>query len=293
MHLRDFGTTGLQVSALGYGAGHIGDPALSEAEVERLLGAVLDAGVTLIDTARGYGLSEERVGRHLRHRRDAFVLSTKVGYGVEGFEDWTGPCVAAGIDLALRLLQTDRIDLAHLHSCDAATLRRDDVLRALEDAVQAGKVRVPAYSGDNHDLAAAIDTHRFGGVQASINVCDQHALIHHLHRAKEQGLGVIAKRPVANAPWRFEQRPVGHYGEPYWARWRAMGLDDLGVEPRELALRFVAWTWGVDSCIVGTTNIDHLRANADVIDRGPLPDDVVSEVRRRFQEAEQGWVGLT
>jgi len=293
MHIRDLGTTGLQVSALGYGAGHISDPSLDEAEVGRLLGAVLDAGVTLIDTARGYGLSEERIGRHLHHRRDAFILSTKVGYGVEGFDDWTGPCITAGIDLALRLLKTDRIDVAHLHSCDAATLHRDDVLRALEDAVQAGKVRVPAYSGDNHDLATAIDTHRFGTIQASISVCDQHMITHHLHRAKPQGLGVIAKRPVANAPWRFSERPIGHYGEDYWVRWQAMGLDELGVEPRELALRFVAWTWGVDSCIVGTTNIAHLRANAEAISRGPLPDDVVSELRRRFQENDRGWVGLT
>ena len=73
METRAFGNTGLRVSVLGFGAGHVGGDDLSEGEASRLLNEVLDLGVTLIDTARSYGLSEERVGRHLAHRRDAFV----------------------------------------------------------------------------------------------------------------------------------------------------------------------------------------------------------------------------
>ena len=67
--MREFGNTGLKVSALGFGAGHVGDPSMDESAVGALLNAALDAGVTLVDTARGYGLSEERIGRHLAHRR--------------------------------------------------------------------------------------------------------------------------------------------------------------------------------------------------------------------------------
>jgi aryl-alcohol dehydrogenase-like predicted oxidoreductase len=87
MERRPFGRTGLTVPSLGFGAGHVGDPALAEAEVERLLHGALDLGVTLIDTARSYGLSEERIGRHLAGRRDEFILSTKIGYGIPGYED--------------------------------------------------------------------------------------------------------------------------------------------------------------------------------------------------------------
>jgi aryl-alcohol dehydrogenase-like predicted oxidoreductase len=68
MERRPFGRTGLAVPILGFGAGHVGDPALDEAEVGRLLHGALDLGVTLIDTARSYGLSEERIGRHLAGR---------------------------------------------------------------------------------------------------------------------------------------------------------------------------------------------------------------------------------
>jgi len=62
----------------------LNDGRVGETEAGRLLNAVLDLGVNLIDTARGYGLSEERIGRHLAHRRQDFVLSTKVGYGLPG-----------------------------------------------------------------------------------------------------------------------------------------------------------------------------------------------------------------
>ena len=87
MLLRPYGSTGLQVPALGFGAGQIGDASRDEGEVRRLLNTELDLGVTLIDTARGDGLSEERIGRHLAHRRGEFVLSTKVGYGIQGLPD--------------------------------------------------------------------------------------------------------------------------------------------------------------------------------------------------------------
>ena len=113
---RAYGKTGLMVSALGLGAAQIGDPNLEEANVAALLNSAVDAGITLIDTARSYGLSEERIGRHLASRRDDIVLSTKLGYGIAGYEDWTGPCITSGIEQALRMLRTDRIDICLLYT---------------------------------------------------------------------------------------------------------------------------------------------------------------------------------
>ena len=139
MQPRSFGTTGLTVSPLGFGAGHIGGDDLTDAEAGRILGAALDLGVTLFDTARSYGRSEERIGRHLSHRRGEFVLFTKGGYGIDGVADWTGEAIARGIDESLARLRTDVIDLFHLHSCDAGVLGRDDIQRALDDARRAGR----------------------------------------------------------------------------------------------------------------------------------------------------------
>lgn len=289
MQHRVFGTTGLTVSALGFGAGQIGVAAMDEATAGHLLNLAADLGVTLFDTARGYGTSEERIGRHLAHRRDTLVLSTKVGYGIEGHEDWTYGCVAAGIDAALRRLATDRIDIVHLHSCPLETLERGEVIEALTDAMRAGKVRATGYSGDNAALDHAVDDDRFLAVEHSLNICDQRVIDGALARAQKRGLGVIAKRPVANAPWQFAERPTGDYAEEYWWRWRAMAIDPRGLDWQELALRFTAFTPGVHSCLVGTRHPDHLRKNVELVARGPLPDDHVAAIRAAFQANDPGW----
>ncbi|HEY6953535.1 MAG TPA: aldo/keto reductase [Bacteroidota bacterium] len=289
MEQREFGKTGLKVSPLGFGAGSIGDPRTSDKEVGELLNGVLDAGVTLIDTARAYGLSEERIGRLLAHRRKEFVLSTKVGYGIPGTTDWTYDCVRAGIDEALRLLRTDVIDIVHLHSCALGTLRNGEVLRAVEEAVQAGKVRVAAYSGENEALEWAVDSGRVGSVQHSVSISDQRVIDGALVRSRAKGLGVIAKRPVANEPWRFAECPRGNYAEEYWWRWKTMDLDPRGLDWHELALRFSAFTPGVHSCVVGTVNLAHVRQNIEIIGKGPLPPEQYEAIRVAFRQKDPGW----
>jgi aryl-alcohol dehydrogenase-like predicted oxidoreductase len=285
---RAFGRTGMSVSPLGLGAGELGAEALDERDVETLLRTAVELGVTLIDTARSYGLSEDRVGRYLAPVRDQVVLSTKVGYGVDGVADWTGECVRLGIDRALGKLATDRIDIVHLHSCPVDVLERGDVIAALHDARRAGKLRCAAYSGDNEALAWAADSGQFDSLQLSWNLCDQGAaaVIERAHRA---GLGVIAKRPLANAPWRFADRPIGHEAELYWVRWKALAIDPGELPWDELAARFAAHAPGVSSAIAGTRDLAHLRHNVQLVARGALPADQVAAVRARFDAVGAGW----
>ena len=278
---------------MGLGGGQVGNSNLPEPVAERLLNQALNLGLNLIDTARGYGQSEARIARYLGRRRQEMVLSTKVGYGVAGVNDWTADAVRLGIDEALQTLQTDWIDIVHLHSCSLEVLKRGDVIMALEDARQAGKVRVAAYSGENEALDFAVASGRFQAVQTSINLADQRNLQNALPQIQSRGLGVIAKRPVANAPWRFETRPYGRYAEEYWYRWQTMRLNPRGLDWQELALRFVAFMPGVHTCIVGTASSEHLLQNAKLLARGPLPADQVDEIRRAFQAHDEDWMGLT
>jgi aryl-alcohol dehydrogenase-like predicted oxidoreductase len=290
---RPFGRTGLSVSPLGLGAGEIGNAALDDREIEALLRGAVELGVTLIDTARSYGLSEERIGRFVAPVRDRVVLSTKVGYGIEGVADWTGECVRRGIDRALGLLATDCIDLVHLHSCPVDVLARGEVIAALHEAKRAGKLRCAAYSGDNEALAWAADSGQFDSLQLSWSVCDQRNLPV-IERAARAGLGVIAKRPLANAPWRFAERPVGHEAELYWERWRALAIDlgELAADELaadELAARFAAHHAGVGSAIVGTTKIARLGHNAELVGRGALPEAVIAALQGRFAAVGADW----
>ena len=291
MILNPLGRTGLTVSALGFGAMHINDERTSEAEAAALLNGVLDAGITLIDTARGYGLSEERIGRHIAHRRQAFVLSTKVGYGVEGVPDWTYDCIVQGVERALRLMRTDWLDIVHLHSCPLPVLQQGDVIRALDDCRASGKLRVAAYSGDNDEIDFAISSGAFGSLQTSISLCDQAHLQARAARADHAGIGVIAKRPLAGAVWRHAQRPGDFAEGQYWDRFQAMALP-AQEDWADVALRFVAFHTGAASAIVGTAKPANLQLNLNALAQGPLPAEQAVALRAAFTGHGAHWPGL-
>jgi aryl-alcohol dehydrogenase-like predicted oxidoreductase len=279
---------GRQVSCLGLGAAQVGGESVSDAQAGHLLNAALDMGITLIDTARGYGQSEARIGRHIAHRRAEYTLSTKVGYGIEGQVDWTPAIIEAGVNAALSLMRTDHIDIVHLHSCPLATLQGSGVVEALVRLREKGKIGVAAYSGDNAELAWAVASGAFGGIECSVNVFDQ-ANLPSLGLAKAQGLGVIAKRTLGNAPWRFEQQPLGHYCETYWQRMQALAYDTAGLPWDEFALRFCLGLAELSCAIVGTSSDAHLRHNVRLAERGPLPPATVQAVRQRFATMGTHW----
>jgi aryl-alcohol dehydrogenase-like predicted oxidoreductase len=287
-----FGGTGLEVSRLGLGCGGLGEARVSDAEAERLVHAALDLGITFFDAARSYGAAEERLGRALASkRRDDAVVSTKGGYGAAGCEDWTGACVARGIDEALARLRVDRIDVFHLHSCPIDVLRRGELHEALGRARDAGKIRVAAYSGDNEPLAWAVGCDTFGAVQCSVSLFDQRSLAADVPRAAARSLGVVAKRALGNAPWRHARRPESHDVGAAWDRMRAMELD-LGGAWEPIAVRFSAFAPGVACAVVGTTRVEHLAAAANAVAAGPLPDDTTRGIRARFDAVGSGWPGI-
>jgi aryl-alcohol dehydrogenase-like predicted oxidoreductase len=290
MNTRRLGNTGLVVSELALGAGPLGGDELDDAAAERLVLGALELGITLIDTAPSYGRSEQRIGAALRGRRDQIVVSTKLGYGVPGVADWTGPCITGGIDAALARLSTDRIDIAHFHSCPVDVLARGEVLEALERAVAAGKVRIAAYSGDNEALRWAIESGRFGVVQCSVNLADQRALDAAIPQAVRAGIGVLAKRPLANAAWRERDQPAAPDRAAYWHRLRTMELPPPGAVPAEHALRFVL-AQPVSSVLVGTTSLAHLAAAVETAARGP-DLEAAEHARAAFRRCDQGWDGI-
>ncbi len=288
---RPLGATGLTVSAVGLGCGRIGGPEIDDAGVDRLLGAALDAGVTLLDTARSYGLSEERLGRALARRRGRVVLSTKLGYGVPGVPDWTGASVEAGVDAALGRLATDRLDIVHLHSCPLDVLERGDVVEALVRAVKAGKVRVAAYSGEGDALSWAVRSGVFGAVQCSVSIIDQAVLAGAVSEARGRSVGVMAKRALGNAPWRFDERPTEPDMAEAWDRFRALDLDAGELAWPELFARFAAFAPGVSSVLVGTSSVEHLLAAVAAVQQGPLGPARVAAARRAFAQVGASWSG--
>lgn len=304
MEYRTLGKTGLEVSIMGVGLAEIGFNLTFDdvARVTRVLNLALDHGVNLLDTAACYGISEELVGRSVADRRRDFVLSTKCGHVPSGLDDeeWTGPLVTASIDHSLKLMRTDHLDIVHLHSCTVDILERGEVIEALEAAKRAGKTRFIAYSGDNAPAQWAVESGRFDVLQTSFNLVDQRAKKRLLPAAARAGMGVIAKRPIANGAWQVEGSP-SEYAAPYFARSTAMlaegPIDSLSNEqpdPVETALSYVLSFPSVSTAIVGTSNPIHMLENIQHLTAVPdFSQMVIAELNKRFDRLGTDWEQLT
>jgi aryl-alcohol dehydrogenase-like predicted oxidoreductase len=283
-------------SVLGFGGSEIGYEAVSERTVGRLLGSALDAGLNVIDTAECYEDSEGLIGRAVGSRRGEFYLFTKCGHaGGWSRPDWRPASILAGLERSLGRLGTDRVDLVQLHSCSLAELRRGDVIGALERAREQGKTRYIGYSGDGEAARFAVECGRFDTLQTSVSLADQEAIDLTLPPARARGMGVIAKRPLANVAWRYARKPAEPYHQPYWTRLRALEYGFLKGDAGAAvgtALRFTLSVPGVHTAIVGTTRPGRWQQNAALLAAGGLPPGEFEAIRARWREvAEPSWTG--
>ena len=205
------GKTRLEISRLGLGLAEIGEKhSLDATETTReLFDNALDVGINFLDTAACYGISEELVGAAASHRRSEFILATKAGHFVprgEG-EDWTAEVVTTSIERSLARMKTDYLDLVQLHSCSVEILERGEVIAALQQARDAGKTRFVGYSGDNQNAEWAVNSGLFDTLQTSFNLVDQRPRTRLLPSARKKGMGIIIKRPIANAVWGTSEDP--------------------------------------------------------------------------------------
>lgn len=302
---RRFGKTDMDVAVLGFGGAEIGYEGTDMDTVKKLLNAALDAGLNVVDTAECYIESETQIGEAIGHRRKEFYLFTKCGHWAEsGREDWSKKRILASVERSLKRLKTDVIDLVQLHSCSLDELKKGECIEALEQAKKDGKTRYIGYSGDSTAARWAVESGRFDSLQTSVNICDQEAIELTLPLAKEKNIGVIAKRPIANAVWRKDKEAdVRQYDLAYWKRLQELKYDfafgdarnkEGADSPGAIAMRFTAMQPAVDVLIVGTSKPERWKQNADCMRAGPLSKEQEASIRARWKEVAQGgWVGQT
>jgi aryl-alcohol dehydrogenase-like predicted oxidoreductase len=297
---RTLGRTGADVTILGYGAmelrGQAPGPDAADVDAGRLLNAVLDGGINIIDTSPDYGRSEEQIGDSIAHRRDEYFLASKCGCLLEPPaqrpypHDYSPANVRADVEQSLRRLRTDRLDLVQVHmSPSRATLEENGTVETLQALQAEGKVRFIGMSGILPDLPDHIAMGVFDVFQIPYSAVQR---VHEslITDAADAGAGTFIRGGAARGAaaddknWRVgpltQQPGVGH------RNWQTSGLQDLladaGMTPMEFILRFTLSHPGLSTTIVGTANPDHLSANIATAAKGPLPADLYAEAKQRL-----------
>ena len=294
MERRRLGATDMVASVLGFGGSEIGYERVSARTVARLLDGALDAGLNVVDTAECYEDSEVLIGRAIGRRRRDYHLFTKCGHsGGWSRADWRPAALLKSVERSLQRLATDHVDLVQLHSCSLEVLRKGDAIAALERARERGLTRYIGYSGDGVAARFAVECGRFDTLQTSVSIADQESIELTLPLARARKVGVIAKRPIANAAWRHARKPAEPYYQPYWTRLRALDYDFLrGDVAAATALRFTLSVPGVHTAIVGTTKPERWKENAALLEAGPLAAADFETIRARWRAvAAPAWDG--
>ena len=302
MMTRTLGGTGTDVTILGYGAmelrGQPRGPAIADEDAGRLLNAVLDGGINLIDTSPDYGRSEELIGTFIGHRRAEFFLASKCGCPIEFPADAPPPYphdyspenVRADVEQSLRRLRTDYLDLVQVHmSPSKATLEENHTVETLEDLQAEGKLHFIGMSGILPNLPDHVAMRVFDVFQIPYSAVqrDHEDLI---TEAAAAGAGTFirggAARGAAAEDKNWQIGPLSQDPGVGQRNWETSGiaglLGEAGMSNMEFVLRFTLSHPGLSTTIVGTANPVHLASNIAVAGRGPLPADLYQEAKKRL-----------
>jgi len=245
MEYRTLGSTGLKVSRLGLGG--IPIQRTTQAVADEMLATCQDLGVNFIDTARVYRDSEEKIGKALKSRRSAFYLASKSARrDAAGFRQ--------DLELGLKLLQTDYIDIYQLHMVSAIDVweqvqAKDGALPALLAAREEGLVRYIGVTSHNNDvLEVIIKSNLFDTAQFPLNVVESQ-FVGSMTMSKELHMGTIAMKPLAGG----------------------------ALQRADLALRYLLSS-DIDTLIPGMDSVEQLYANYAALERGVLAPEELAEL---------------
>ena len=211
MRYRLLGSTGIKVSEIGMGCWAIGGnqfgnsygPTDDEEAILAIRRAV-DLGCNFFDTADvyGHGHSEELLGQGLKHVRNDVAIATKVGgnfYGSYPRADFSEKYLFFAVEKSLERLQTDIIDLYQLHNPPIEMIQQGDIFSPLEKLRKEGKIRFYGISvHEPLEGLVAMEVAQPAAIQVVYNVLRHEAENGLFPKAKEKGVGIIAREPLSN-----------------------------------------------------------------------------------------------
>ena len=302
---RKLGRTGLNVTTLGFGAlelrGMVAGVGreLKPGQPERILNAVLDAGINYIDVAADYGEAEGHIGRCISNRRKEFFLASKCGcppdvskfepaertrYGVPlpHLHDYSRENIIKTCDQSLRRMKTDYLDVLQFHfSPSRNILEQEKAVQTLESLKRDGKIRFIGCSSILPNITDHIKMGVFDVLQVPYSALQpEHEDV--IVAAARAGVGIVIRGGVAKGP-----PGKGQGSADLWDLWDKAELNELldGEHRTGFMLRFTITNPNIHTTVVGTLDPEHLLENIAAVLKGPLPASVYSEAKRRLAGA--------
>ena len=302
MNYRGIGKSGLKVSGIGLGTNAFGGRADEQTSIS-IINAALELGINFIDTAERYtqGRSEEIIGKAVEGKRSQVVIATKFGYRASTDPKERGGSrkhIMKAVDLSLRRLNTDYIDLYYLHHPDSET-PIEETIRTMDGLVSTGKVRYLACSNlVAWQLCEALWTSKFYNLESFIAVQTRYNLLDRdveeelVPCCQSYGVGVVPWGPLASGfltgkyqrnqeiPARFANTS-SIYGDVHTDT-NFDKLAELEVFAKErghsIGELAVAWLlshpW-LGSVIAGATNVEQVSHNAAAANWKLTTEDII------------------
>ena len=305
MEYRAFGTTGLKVSEIGYGAWGIGASnwvGAEEGDSVKALNRAIELGVNFIDTARGYGESERIVGDVVRAHSGRVLVATKVPpkngtfpapAGLDPVETFPGTHIRASLEESLRVSGLEAFDVFQFHVWSDEWIGRGDWLETISDLKQEGKIRFFGVSINDYQPENAlrlIETGEVDSVQVIYNVFHQRPEEQLLPACEQHGVGVIVRVALDEGGLTGRIKadstfPQDDFRNSYFAGDRAAQVEqrvgrltsDVGIDNdrvADTALRYVLGHPAVSTVIAGMRSVRNVERNCATSDGRPLTPEL-------------------
>lgn len=282
----------IDLSCVGLGCWQLGGHGWGKTDKTEMVKAVhkaIDSGINFFDTAPAYGLghSEEMLGRSLGAKRKNVIIATKAGFSwkknetFKGFIDNSPANIYREIDMSLKRLKTDYVDLYQIHWPDPNT-PIEDTLFAMEKLKESGKIR--AIGCCNFPLELLKEALKYGEVktiQIPYNLIDRKVEKDLLPFYKENRIGVLAYSPIARGlltgkydedtkfeldDHRSRNGDKYFYGEALLKNLEVLEkvrliARRLNKTPAQIALRWVLENPCVTTAIFGAKNVAQVEEN--------------------------------
>lgn len=248
----NLGSTEMKIKRVGFGG--IPIQRITQEDTNLVIDELEKNGINFIDTARGYTISEEYIGNALKGRRKKFFIATKsMSRDYESMKN--------DIDISLKNLQTDYIDLYQLHNVKLEEYKtifnEDKAFRALLEAQKEGKIKYIGITSHSLDtIEQAVEDGRFSTIQFPYNIVEDQA-DKIFRKAHDKNIGIIVMKPLAGG-----------------------ALDDA-----TLAIKYILSKDYIDVVIPGMDSVNQVKENVSVLDNLILTEEdnkKIKEIRKNL-----------